>query len=608
MATPIQFDVQGARAHGYTDSQIADAISQRAGFDSAGARAAGHDDLTIIGHLTGVAPRARAVPVDVDANVAEALKTSAEGMSTYDSVVMGAGRTYDAVGRGLQQMWYGATGQKAEQEALKARSDRANRLYAPIQEAHPIATAVGESLPTLVVPGGGVKAGQTALKVAGKLALSSAVPAALEYGTPEERAKRAALAGAGAVVGGVVVPKVAGVVAGAGKAALKGLAGEITPAALALAAKAKAMGIPVNAAQLGDSKFLKTLASSLEQMPFTGAAKTAAAQRKAFTQAVTETFGERADKLTPEVYAAAKSRLGAQFDELAARNTLNVTPELSTKLGSILKEAAGTGNDDSIKAVKNIIDRVTTQAEHSGGPVPAQLSAVLDAAGKPIVTKAASSTPASSKLAGATYSSIDTELSNIIKAGGEKGMYAKRMQTMIREAMDSSISAADKEAWDLTRSQYKNMKAVRNIAAKDAAGGDIPPSQLMAGLTSTDAGKEAMAMGARGGLGDLGRIGKQFVADKIPNSGTAQRAMAMGIIGGGGYAFGADPKTIAGMMVGGATAGRLLNKVINSPKTMEALAKKGIPLKDLANLPPDKLTQVLGMTIGMTATNQLRNE
>jgi hypothetical protein len=603
---PINFDVQAARSHGYTDTQIADAIAQKAGFDVTGAREAGHQDLDIITHLTGAPARPRAVPVDVDAHVADALKTQAEGMSTREAVETGAGRTFDMIGKGLQQMYYGATGNQPELDALKSRADHNKALYAPIQEAHPVATAVGESAPSLVIPGAG--AGATALGAAGKLALGSAIPAALEYGTVEERAQKAALAGGGAAVGGVVIPKAIGGLFNVAKGTLKGMAGNITAEALALANHAKALGIPVNVAQLGDSKFLKTLSSVLEQMPFSGGSKTAAAQKEAYTRAVANTFGEDAGKITPEVYAAAKARLGNEFNELAARNNLDVTSGLKSKLAGIFTDAQSTASDDTVRAVKNIMERVTKQGESKGGHTPAKLSNVLDASGNPIVIQAATDTPISTKLAGSVYSSIDSELSNIIKAGGEKGLYAKRLQTAIREGMDTSISAADQAAWNQTRGQYKNLKAVRSIVAKDMADGNVPPSQLMNALNSTDAGKEAMAMGTRGTLGELGRIGKEFVRDAVPNSGTAQRGMAMGIIGGGGYAFGADPLTIAGMMAGGATTGRLLNKVLNSPKTVAALTARGIPLKDLMKLPPDKLTQVLGSTIGMTATNQLREE
>lgn len=570
----IQFDVQGARANGYTDTQIADAIAKKAGFDAAGARQAGFNDEAIITRLTS-APRPKREPVDVDAHVAAALKKDAQAMTTRQALEMGAGKTFDMIGKGMQQVWYNATGNEAELAALKGRVDHNKALYAPIAEEHPVATAVGESAPAMIIPVGG--AGTTLLATTGKMAAAGAIPGALEYGTVEERTKKAAIGAAGSVVGGVVLPKVAGLTLEASKAALKGLAGKISPEALALATRAQALGIPVNVAQLGDSKFLKTLASSLEHMPLTGGAQSAAKQRAAFTNAVGQTFGEDVNKVTPEVYAAAKSRLGKQFDELAARNELNVTDPLKARMAAILGDAESTADDNTIRAVKNIMDRVQDQAQGS-------------------------------KLPGATYSSIDTQLSNIIKAGGEKGMYAKRLQETIRTGMDDSISAADQAAWQQTRTQYKNLKAVRDIVAKDAGRGEIPPAQLMQALNSTQAGKEVMAMGKRGTLGELGQIGKQFVTDTIPNSGTAQRAMAMGLIGGGGYVSGADPATIALMMGAGATSGRLLNKVLNSPKTLEALTRAGIPLRDLAKIPPSKLVQILGGTIGMAATQQLENE
>ncbi len=562
---PVKFDVDAARTHGYSDTEIADAIASKANFDAVGARKAGYGDAEIIKQLT--APQATAQSA-ADA----AQKEIADQQGPVQSVLIGAGRTFDRIGKGMQQGWDALTGDTKAAADLKSRAQDDDRMYKPLQNSHPITTAVGESLPAMAIPVGG--AGGT-LATMGRMAVSAAAPAALEYGTPEERAKRAALAGVGGVVGGVVVPKIVGMTVNAGKAALKGLAGNITPAALALAGKAKALGIPVNAAQLGDSKFLKTLASSLEQMPFTGAAADAAKQRGAFTNAVSKTFGADVEKITPEVYSAEKKRLGQQFDDLAARNELDVTPVMKTKLQGIADQAEATASDDTVRAVRNILGRATDQATANG------------------------------KIPGATYSSIDTELSNIIKAGGEKGLYAQRMQSAIREAMDASIAPADQAAWSTARTQYKNLKAVRDIVAKNTTNGDIPPHQLMNALTNSEAGKEAMAMGVRGTLGDLGQVGKQFVRDQVPNSGTAQRIMAMGLIGGGGYAAGADPKTIAGMMLGGATAGRMINKIMQNPKVIESLSRQGITSAQLAKMPPNKITQILGGITGMSAAELL---
>jgi hypothetical protein len=318
-------------------------------------------------------------------------------------------------------------------------------------------------------------------------------------------------------------------------------------------------------------------------MPFTGAAQVASKQRGDFTRAVSKTFGEDADKITPEVYNAARTRLGQSFDDLSMRNTLNLDRPTVERLDNVLSEARQFGDDGTIRAVENLYNRVLKQsnasADMTGGKAGA--NTVFE-------------------IPGAAYSSMDKSMGDIIKAGGEKGNYVKQMQLALRDAMDRSISPADKEAWNQTRTQYKNLKAVRDIVSRDAADGNIPPTMLMNSLNNTEAGKEAMAMGSRGELGDLGRVGRQFVRDQVPNSGTAQRAIAMGLIGGGGYAFGAEPSQIAGMMAGGATAGRVLNKVLNNPNVISSLGKQGMTVADLVKLPPPTIARILGGITGVS--------
>ena len=136
------------------------------------------------------------------------------------SMLIGAGRTFDRVGKGAQQLYYGAksqfesptlsslvTGKTPSQiklDQLKAEAESDDKYYKPLAEARPIATGLGESLPSLVIPAGG---GATLAANAGRMALAGAIPGALEYGTMGERAGRAA-AGAAA---GVAVPALAAV-------------------------------------------------------------------------------------------------------------------------------------------------------------------------------------------------------------------------------------------------------------------------------------------------------------------------------------------------------------------------------------------------------------
>lgn len=137
------------------------------------------------------------------------------------STVVGAGHTTDRVLKGLEQAYLAAkahfesptlgslvTGNTPAQQDLadlKSTADEETRLYKPLQAAHPVATAVGEALPAMVIPAGG---GATLAGTAARLAAAGAIPGALEYGTPTERLERAAGGAVAGVAGGVVVPKV----------------------------------------------------------------------------------------------------------------------------------------------------------------------------------------------------------------------------------------------------------------------------------------------------------------------------------------------------------------------------------------------------------------
>ena len=115
------------------------------------------------------------------------------------SVAIGAGRTLDRAGKGLQQLYYGVTGNNEEQAKLEARAAQDDSAYAALQHQRPWATGIGESLPSAVMPlGGGATLGANIVRQA----IGGAVPGLLSYGSAPERLQSA---GWGAV-GGAVVP------------------------------------------------------------------------------------------------------------------------------------------------------------------------------------------------------------------------------------------------------------------------------------------------------------------------------------------------------------------------------------------------------------------
>jgi hypothetical protein len=265
-----------------------------------------------------------------------------------------------------------------------------------------------------------------------------------------------------------------------------------SPEAVALGRQAVDAGIPLKASQVSPSKAAKLVDSVTGQVPFSGAQAFQQGQQAAFNRAVSRTIGEDADAITPEVFSAAKARIGASYDDLASRVNPQITDKVQTRLANILKSAQQFGSEDSARAVASAIDRV--KAQTTGGMLPGQ-----------------------------AYKSLDSELGNVIKNGGEKGMYAGQVQKTLRDAFTASASPEDKAQMALANRQYANLKTIEPLVASDAVEGNISPAKLLGRVNANKAGKASMAAGNRGELGLLANAGQRFLKSQIPDSGTAQR-------------------------------------------------------------------------------------
>jgi hypothetical protein len=458
----------------------------------------------------------------------QTLHNVTDDMSTFQKFAAGLGKSMVDTGRGVGQLM-GLVSQQEIDESAKTDKALMGTTAGLIGN-------VGGQVAQMAIPGAGAAKGLQMAGLGGKLLAGGAIARAAAGGasfaasqpvlTGNSRAENAAIGG---LAGGAGQGAVSGL-----QALAKPAAAAMSPAVSQLAAKAEAMGIPISAAQLSDSKFVKTLASVLEKLPFTGAGNTRTAQQQSFNQAVSKTFGEDAPAITQQVYSNAKSRIGGEFERLSSQNSLNVSDGLLNKLVTLQDEAQRFGSNDTARAVASAIDELLSKADKSG-VVP-----------------------------GKAYQSLDSKLGKMTKTGDEKAMYLAQVRDAVRSSMDDSISKPDQAAWKLAREQYKNLKTIRDLVAKEGADGNISPALLAGRMNSSPAGKEAMAMGRGGEMGDLARIGQQFLKDKIPDSGTAGRLAAMGAMGGGGYALGIDPKTLLLTAAGGATAGRGLNILLNS--------------------------------------------
>lgn len=478
--------------------------------------------------------------------------------SFFENAAAGLGKAMYDTGRGIGQM----AGLVSQQEV-----DEAARLDAPLMRtAGGLAGNIGGQVAQLAAPG----AGLAKLPMLGPV-LSSAMSGGAFAATQPvlEGDTRLGNAGLGAAfgAGGQVVSNAVGA------AAKKGV-DAVTPEVRALYQRAQQLGIPVNAAQLGNSKFVKTLQSTLERLPLTGAQASRDKQLDAWRKAVSNTFGENTDKITSDVYASAKSRLGQGFESVSTRNTLNVSPKVVKELTDLFDETKRFATADTEKAVRNAIEETFGKANMGPNGIVVE---------------------------GKAYQALDSKLGKLSAAGGEKGHYLGQLRSTLRTAMDDSISPADKQTWDGLRRQYRNLKTVRDLVAKEGASGEVNPSLLMGRVNATQAGKEAMASGRGGEMGELAAIGKQFIRDPIPDSGTAQRAMTLGLLGGGaGTGLYMDPESTLATLALSGLLGRGANSLLNSRAGTAYVLNGGLPG---LMAPPARALPYLAPPVGLLATN-----
>jgi len=242
---------------------------------------------------------------------------------------------------------------------------------------------------------------------------------------------------------------------------LRALARPVSEGVASLYNSAKKFGVELTPAQLTNSQFMRRAQNLLQSMPLSGARQAWERQVEQFNRAVSKEFGENSPKITPEIFAKAKSRIGSEFDQLSARSTLNVTDGLLDRLGAIQQEAAAFADEGTVRAVGSAIDRVLRQSVDG-------------------------------KMPGTAYKSLDSQLGKIMAGGGEKSAFVAEVRDAIREAMDESITPAMREAWRTARSQYRALKTVEPLVAK-SADGSISPAQLMGRVTANRAGKASMA-------------------------------------------------------------------------------------------------------------------
>jgi hypothetical protein len=405
-----------------------------------------------------------------------------EGMSGPSKFLAGAGKAFTDIGRGVGQI----AGVVPQSEI-----DSSKALDAPLMKtgagvAGNITGNIAAFAPTAMVPGVNT--------LTGAGVLGGAMGAAQPVASGESRGVNTAL-GAGFGVAGQGVANAVG-------RAIRPVQSRLTPEMSALAQKADDLGIPLTAGQKTGSRPLAITESVLENLPFTADKQLAVkeAQKSAFNKAALRTIGADADKATPEVLLAAKERIGQTFQDLSARNAVGLDDEFITALAKV----------DS------------SRTAFSSPKIGDTIEKAMELASK-------------GRISGQEYQKVRSSLgkaaSSAFNSDAELGQALKSIRNALDDAATRSITESDKKAWTEARKQWQALKVLEKAAAPtsaDAVAGNVSPAKLASALNTVDKGFKYGT--GQQELGDVARVGRAFVAENIPNSGTAQRSFYQGVV------------------------------------------------------------------------------
>ena len=421
--------------------------------------------------------------------------------------------------------------------------------------------AVANSASFLGGSAGGAGMGGLALRgasLATNGAMNGAAAGAMTAGQSNESVGQQMAQGAG--VGALAGPLIGAAASGVRGTfnALTGMGGGASPEVARLGQLARdTYGIPITAPQLSGSSVVRIANEQSSKLPFSGAAGVAEGQQTAFNRAVANTFGETTDRITSDVMDRAARRIGGDLNAVAARTTIQADPPFLTSLMNVGNDARQVLTAQEMHPITTQIGNLVDAAQRGNGGISGDAYQALTRAGSPLSQAMKSANPNVSHYAG-----------------------------QVREALDNafarSAAPADQQMLGQARGQWRAMKTVEDLVEK-SADGTLSPALLMGQVRSAssrfDGSTGGMAYTGGGALGDLARIGQQFLKPQ-PNSGTADRMLVNGMLLGGQSTMGGlaaagmtNPLALAGIPAGLAAnrllgsyvrSGGLANRVINS--------------------------------------------
>lgn len=319
----------------------------------------------------------------------------------------------------------------------------------------------------------------------------------------------------------------------------------------ALREKARNIKMPLSAANETGNKTLQAADRVLSTLPSSSEYQAAkkAEQRLAWQEALFKQGGEDANMATPEVMGAMKKRIGDVYKDVTSRNSLIVDQDLKDTLQGI-------------------------RLKYLDGKMPSEQSSIVRS-----YLNDFDLPPVGATIPGETYqatrSRLDTRAKNYKNTDTEAANALKEIRSAVDSAMERTLTqpvpgqlpgkgVEDLAAWKKANNDWAVMKAIEKGMAKDESS-TINPTLFLNGLRQRDPNRVIYGAGNQE-LNDLAKVGKAFIPDKAPDSGTAinqqiiKALTGSGVIGlaGADYAGNHDPvrsATLGGASLAGAVLG-----------------------------------------------------
>lgn len=434
-------------------------------------------------------------------------------------------------------------------------------------EAHPIASTAGELTGAIgpFMAAAGIPAAATALGMTGTLGartgLGALTNAAIGGGDAAVRSggdleQTAMGAGIGGVIGGAA-PSLGHLISAGTGYALRPAQDAVTRHLLDVAAE---HGVPIGAAQISTSPFVRKLSQIAGQFPGSGQNVFQGEQVQKFTKAVARTFGEDADNLTPQVMQNARKRLGREFDYVAENTTIKADQPFHRDMTEIAHEAKSVLPESELRPLGHQMRNIAGLIKE--GNISGEAYQNLTKKGAPLDR---------------AIHSPDPNVSH----------YASRIRETLDDAMHRSATPENAQRLQEARRQYKNMMTVAPLVVRGVPG-EVTPLSLQSRVNQSFTNRAFSGGGDLGGLADLGQkffknpadsgtpLGS-LVVDQMMRHGNALAAAGLAAATGGGYLAGYDPADIA-KGVGGLAAAGLLSRgatsVLNQPQALNRLISK----------------------------------